>query len=272
MNGAALVPDLLADITLRLLGSLASTLRDVVPIVAVIVFFQFVVLRRPVTAPARLLLGLVAVIAGLAVFLVGLDVGLFPLGRAMARQLSDPAFVSQGRAAAELDWTSYRTTYLFAFCLGFATTIAEPALMSVAVKAGQVSGGSINPLGLRIAVALGAGTGVTLGVVRICVGIPLPLFMIVGYLLVVAQTFLAPRAIVPLAYDSGGVTTSTVTVPMVAALGLGLAEQLPGRSPLADGFGLIASAALFPMLTVMGYAQLAEWRARRRRPASSAEV
>ena len=265
------MPDLFTDIAVRLLASLASTIRDVVPIVAVILFFQFVVLRRPVTAPARLLLGLAAVIAGLAVFLVGLDVGLFPLGRTMARQLSDPAFVSQGQSAAELDWTAYRTTYLFAFCLGFATTIAEPALMSVAAKAGQVSGGSINPLALRVAVALGAGTGVALGVVRICAGIPLPLFMIVGYLLVLAQTFMAPRAIIPLAYDSGGVTTSTVTVPLVAALGLGLAEQVPGRSPLADGFGLIASAALFPMLTVMAYAQLAEWRARRSRRASFAE-
>jgi hypothetical protein len=265
------MPEQLVDVAIRLVAALGSTVRDVIPIVAVIAVFQFVVLRRRVTDPARLVLGLAAVIAGLAVFLVGLDVGLFPLGRTMARQLSDPAFVAQGRDAAGLDWTAYRTTYLFAFCLGFATTIAEPALMSVAVKAGQVSGGSIDPLGLRIAVALGAGTGVALGVVRICAGIPLPAFMIAGYLLVVAQTFLAPRAIVPLAYDSGGVTTSTVTVPMVAALGLGLAEQLPGRSPLADGFGLIASAALFPMLTVMGYAQLADWRARRRRRFSSAE-
>ena len=120
---------------------------------------------------------------------------------------------------------------------------------------------------------MGSGIGVALGTIRICADIPLPLFMIAGYILVITQTFLAPRAIIPLAYDSGGVTTSTVTVPMVAALGLGLAEQLPGRSPLLDGFGLIASAALFPMLTVMGYAQLAEWRSRRRttRPVSSEE-
>jgi hypothetical protein len=248
----------------HLLVSLGSTLRDVTPIVGIIAFFQFAVLRRRVAEPARVLLGLAAVVAGLAIFLVGLEIGLFPLGRSMARQLSDPGFVSAGAAAVDLDWTAYRTTYLFAFCLGFATTIAEPALISVAAKAAQVSGGTINPLGLRIAVALGAGIGVSLGVVRICAGIPLPAFMIVGYVLVVLQTFLAPQAIVPLAYDSGGVTTSTVTVPMVAALGLGLAEQLPGRSPLLDGFGLIASAALFPMLSVMGYAQLAEWRSRRR--------
>ena len=259
---------LVLDITGRLVDALGATVRDVVPIVFVIGFFQFFVLRRRLQNPLRVFVGIATVVAGLAIFLVGLEIGLFPLGRAMARQLSDPAFVSQGRAAAELDWTSYRTTYLFAFCLGFATTIAEPALISVAVKAGQVSGGSIDPLGLRIAVALGAGTGVALGVVRICADIPLPAFMIGGYLLVMIQTMLAPRAIIPLAYDSGGVTTSTVTVPMVAALGLGLAEQIPGRSPLVDGFGLIASAALFPMLTVMGYAQLAEWRGRRRRAAS----
>jgi len=258
------------DVATQLVGSLTATLRDVAPIVLVIAFFQFGVLRRPIPHLGRVLLGLAAVIAGLAIFLVGLEAGLFPLGRTMARQLSDPAFVAQDPAAADLDWTSYRMVYLFAFCLGFAATIAEPALMSVAVKAGEVSGGSIDPLGLRIAVALGAGAGVALGTIRICAGIPLPAFMIAGYLLVVAQTFLAPRAIIPLACDAGPASISTVTVPMVAALGLGLAEQLPGRSPLADGFGLIASAALFPMLTVMGYAQLADWRSRRRR-ASSAE-
>jgi hypothetical protein len=259
------------DLAGRLFGSLAATLRDVAPIVLVIAFFQFGVLRRPMPHIGRVLLGLAALIAGLAIFLVGLEAGLFPLGRTMARQLSDPAFVGQNQAVADLDWTSYRMVYLFAFCLGFAATIAEPALISLAVKAGQVTGGSIDPLGLRIAVALGAGAGVALGTIRICAGIPLPAFMIAAYLLVVIQTLLAPRAIIPLAYDSGPASISTVTVPMVTALGVGLAEQIPGRSPLADGFGLIASAALFPMLTVMGYAQLAEWRARRHRRASSAE-
>ena len=263
------MPPMLADLVLRLLGALGSTIRDVIPIVLIIAFFKLVALRRRVADPMRILAGLAAVVAGLAIFIVGLDVGLFPLGKAMARQLSDPAFLAQGRPAAELDWTSYRIIYLFAFCLGFAATIAEPALMSVAIKAGEVTGGSIDPLGLRIAVAIGAGLGVMLGVVRICAGIPLPFFMTAAYLLVVIQTLLTPRAIIPLAYDAGPASISTVTVPMVAALGLGLAEQLPGRSLLADGFGLIASAALFPMLTVMGYAQLAEWRARRR--ASSVE-
>jgi len=260
---------LFTDIVSRLSYSLVATLRDVVPIVCVVAFFQFVVLRRRIAEPARLAAGIAAVVTGLAVFLVGLDMGLFPLGRLMARQLSDPAFVADGRDLVANDWTAYGTTYLFAFCLGFATTIAEPALISVAVKAAQVSGGSINPLGLRIAVALGAGTGVALGVARICAGIPLPIFMVAGYILVVFQTFFAPRTIVPLAYDSGGVTTSTVTVPMLAALGLGLAEQLPGRSPLLDGFGLIASTALFPILSVMGYAQVAEWWLRRCRRTTS---
>jgi hypothetical protein len=227
--------DSLGDLVGRMTGSLGSTLRDVVPIVGIIAFFQFVVLRRRVAEPMRLLLGVVAVIVGLATFLVGLELGLFPLGRTMARQLSDPAFLTQGSDEVARHWTAYGTTYLFSFCLGFATTIAEPALISVAVKAAQVSGGTINPLGLRIAVALGAGVGVALGVVRICAGIPLQTFMVVGYLIVVFQTFLAPRAIIPLAYDSGGVTTSTVTVPMVAALGLGLAEQLPGRARCSMG-------------------------------------
>ena len=265
--------DILVDIAHRLVGSVESTLRDVAPIAVIIGFFQFGVLRQRVADPARVLLGFAAVIAGLAIFLVGLEVGLFPLGRAMARQLAAPEFVAAGSPRENLGWTAYGYTYLFALCLGFATTIAEPALISLAVKAGQVSGGTINPLGLRIAVALGSGIGVALGTIRICADIPLPLYMIAGYILVITQTFLAPRAIIPLAYDSGGVTTSTVTVPMVAALGLGLAEQLPGRSPLLDGFGLIASAALFPMLTVMGYAQLAEWRSRGRktRPVSAEE-
>jgi hypothetical protein len=262
---------MLADLTMRLLRSVGSTVRDVAPIVLVIAFFQVVALRRGIARPLRLALGLAAVVVGLAMFLLGLELGLFPLGKTMAHQLSDPAFVGQAPAGADLHWTAYGTTYLFAFCLGFAATIAEPALISLTVKAGQVSGGAINPFGLRIAVAVGAGIGVMLGTVRICAGIPLPAFMIAGYVLVVVQTFLAPRAIIPVAYDSGPVSISTVSVPLVAALGLGLAEQLPGRSALSDGFGLIASAALCPMLSVMAYAQLAEWRSqRRRRPSPEA--
>ena len=160
--------------------------------------------------------------------------------------------------------TDYYWVYLFAFAIGFSTTIAEPSLIAVAIKANQVSGGAIGVWGLRIAVAIGVAVGITVGTYRIIVGSPIHYFIISGYVLVVIQTFFAPRMIVPLAYDSGGVTTSTVTVPLVAALGLGLAETVPGRSPLIDGFGLIAFASLFPMITVMAYAQIAELRAKRR--------
>lgn len=258
-----------ADLVARLAGSILATVRDVIPIAGIIFFFQFVVLRRRVTNLPRVLAGFGAVVLGLAVFFVGLEIGLFPLGEAMARQLLAPRFLPPERVAA---WTAHGFTYLFAFCLGFATTIAEPALIAVALKAAQVSGGTIDAFALRIAVALGVGVGVTLGVLRIVLDVPLPWFMVAGYALVVVQTFLAPRAIVPLAYDSGAVTTSTVTVPLVVALGLGLATHLPDRSPLADGFGLIAAASLVPMLTVMGYAQVADWRSRRgrrRRPTSA---
>ena len=146
--------------------------------------------------------------------------------------------------------------YVFAAAIGFGTTIAEPALIAVADKAGSVSGGTINPWGLRLAVALGVSIGVTLGTFRIVAGIPLYWFIMAGYAIVILQTFFASRSIIPLAYDSGGVTTSTVTVPLVAALGLGLAANVPGRSPLIDGFGLIALASVFPIIAVLGYAQL----------------
>ena len=151
----------------------------------------------------------------------------------------------------------------FAFAIGASTTIAEPALIAVAMKANEVSGGAIGIWGLRIAVALGAATGIALGSYRIVIGAPIHYFIITGYVIVVIQTFFAPKVIVPLAYDSGGVTTSTVTVPLVAALGLGLAETVPGRNPLIDGFGLIAWACLFPIISVMAYAQLSEFRSHR---------
>jgi hypothetical protein len=145
--------------------------------------------------------------------------------------------------------------------LGFSTTIAEPALIAVAIKANEVSGGAISVWGLRIAVAIGAAVGIGLGTLRIVIGAPIHWFIIVGYVVIVIQTYFAPKLIVPLAYDSGGVTTSTVTVPLVTALGLGLAETVPGRNPLLDGFGLIAFVCLFPIMTVMGYAQLSQYRA-----------
>jgi hypothetical protein len=158
----------------------------------------------------------------------------------------------------QINWQDYYWVYLFAFCIGFSTTIAEPSLIAVAIKANDVSGGAIGVWGLRLSVALGVAIGISLGCYRIVVGDPIHWYIIVGYVIVVIQTFFAPKLIIPLAYDSGGVTTSTVTVPLVAALGLGLSETVPGRNPLIDGFGLIAFASLFPIMSVMAYAQLSE--------------
>jgi hypothetical protein len=218
-------------------------------------------LRRRPPHLTRLVIGALYVLAGLTLFLVGLEQALFPLGRLMAEQLV--ALASTGAADAHLG--DYLWVYLFAAAIGFAATFAEPSLIAVAIKANEVSGGAIGVRGLRLAVAVGVAVGVALGTVRIVSGAPLHYFLIVGYLVVILQTFTTNRAIIPLAYDSGGVTTSTVTVPLVTALGLGLASAIPGRSAALDGFGLIAFASLFPMITVMGYAQLGEWRHRRRR-------
>lgn len=238
-------------------------LLDVAPIVAVLLGFQLGVLRRRIPHLRQVLFGLLYVVVGLAFFLFGLERALFPLGSEMARQLTDPAFLG-GDPDAVLGWSDYYWTYLFAFAIGFATTIAEPSLIAVALKAHEVSGGAVKANGLRIAVAIGVALSLSVGTFRIVTGTPLYMYMIIGYAIVVIQTMLAPRMIVPLAYDSGGVTTSTVTVPLVAALGLGLASNVPGRSALLDGFGLIALASLFPMITVMGYAQISHWLAERR--------
>ena len=235
-----------------------TTIKDVIPIAAVLFGFQFLIIRKPIPNMGKVLTGFFYVLIGLALFLMGLEKALFPLGRLMAEQLTNPEFIAQGLADADavLRWQDYKWVYVFAFSIGLSTTIAEPSLIAVAIKANEVSGGAIGIWGLRIAVAI----GITLGTYRIIVGTPIHYFIITGYVFVVIQTFFAPKLIVPLAFDSGGVTTSTVTVPLVAALGLGLAETVPGRSPLLDGFGLIAFASLFPMITVMAYAQLAEFR------------
>jgi hypothetical protein len=211
------------------------------------------------------LLGFTYVLVGLALFLKGLDTALFPLGKLMAQQLTDPAFLFNGveQVLTTVRWYDYYWVYLFAFMIGFSTAVAEPSLLAVAMKAEEISAGAINKWGLRIAVAIGSATGIALGTFRIISGYPLEYFIIACYIVVVIQTWFAPRVIIPLAYDSGGVTTSTVTVPLVAALGLGLAENLPGRSVLIDGFGLIAFACLFPIISVMAYAQLSELRSKR---------
>jgi hypothetical protein len=153
---------------------------------------------------------------------------------------------------------------VFAAVIGFSATLAEPSLIAVAFKASQASRGTIRPWGLRLVVAIGVGAGISLGTFRIVTGTSLVLYIAVGYLVVLVQTIFAPKPIVPLAYDSGGVTTSSVTVPLVTALGLGLSATIPGRNPALDGFGLVAFASLFPMITVMGYAQLAAWWVRLR--------
>ncbi len=252
-------------------GTVLGLIRDVLPIASILIGFQVLVLRRPIHEPARVMFGLVFVLIGLALFLEGLELALFPLGRLMAEQLTAPSFIigEGAKTIIEFAWTDYFWVYVFAAAIGFATTVAEPALIAVAIKAKQVSGGTITVNGLRFAVAVGVAVGVALGSFRIVTGTPLHWYIITGYVIVIVQTMVAPRAIIPLAYDSGGVTTSTVTVPLVAALGLGLAETIPGRSSLLDGFGLIAFASLFPMITVMAYAQVSEWLSRRQKLANS---
>ena len=246
-------------------ATLLTMLRDVLPIAAILFGFQALVLRKKIKNPARVAMGMVLVLLGLTLFLEGLELALFPIGRLMAQQLTAPEFIygSDSIASGAVYWLDFLWIYAFAAAIGFATTVAEPALMAVAIKANQVSGGTITVRGLRYAVAFGVAIGVAVGAFRIVTGTPLHWFIISGYVVVIIQTVFAPKLIIPLAYDSGGVTTSTVTVPLVAVLGLGLAETIPGRSAILDGFGLIAFASLFPIIAVMGYAQIGEWKARR---------
>ena len=225
-----------------------GTIRDLAPIILVICFFQIIVLQQPFPNLDKVLGGLVLVMLGLAVFMQGLEMALFPLGGAMAE-----SFARKG----SLTWL-----LAFAFALGFGTTVAEPALIAVAVEAAAAAAeaGAIAPeeaaratyaLGLRYTVAVSVGVALVLGVIRIVKGWPIHYFVITGYLIVLGLTGLAPAEIVGVAYDSGGVTTSTVTVPLVAALGIGLASSIRGRNPLVDGFGLIALASLMPMIFVL---------------------
>ncbi len=251
------------DILFNPLRLLLATAKDVLPVLGLLLIFQLFVLKRPIPRPGKIIFGFCLVLVGMACFLGGLDLALFPIGRSMALQLAESAKGSAGPM-----WLSYGWIYLFAFLVGFSTTIAEPALIAVAHKAEEASQKAVSSLGLRIAVAFGVAFGITLGTFRIVTGTPLYLYILAGYVVVAVQTMLAPRMIIPLAYDSGGVTTSTVTVPLVAALGLGLASNIPGRNPIIDGFGLIAFASLFPIISVLGYAQLAQlklnWQSRKK--------
>jgi hypothetical protein len=229
---------------------MVGSVRDLAPIVGVIAFFQLVVLQQPLPDLLGLLMGFLLVLLGLTLFIQGLELGLFPLGESMAH-----AFARKGSVAWLL---------LFAFALGFGTTVAEPALIAIAAEASEVAadaaaiensddGRSRYALGLRLTVALAVGVAIVLGVFRIIKGWPIHLMIAGGYVLVVLVTSIAPREIIGIAYDSGGVTTSTITVPLVTALGVGLASSMKGRNPMVDGFGLIAFASLTPMIFVMIY-------------------
>ena len=245
--------------------TLLATVKDVLPIAGVLFGFQFFIIRKPIPNLKRVLIGFGYVLIGLAFFLQGLEQALFPLGRLMAEQLTHPEFIYKGLAVIpdDIDWKDYYWVIIFAFAIGFSTAIAEPSLLAVAMKASQVSGGAIGIWGLRVTVALGVAVGISLGSWRIITGYPLHYFIMAGYSIVVLQTLFAPKMIIAIAYDSGGVSTSTVTVPLVASLGLGLAEAVPGRSVLLDGFGLIAFACLFPIISVLGYAQLSDYLVKR---------
>ena len=262
----------MGDFLQAMASTMLSTLRDVTPIVVILVFFQMAVLRRGLPNFRAIAAGSVMVLLGLALFLIGLEEALFPIGEMMARQLVEAGTTGAETLAHGVRWENYWLIYCFAAAVGFATTVAEPSLIAVALKAEEVSGGGVNAVGLRVAVALGVAAGVTLGCFRIVTGTPLPWYIVVAYVIVIVQTYLSNRTLVPLAYDSGGVTTSTVTVPVVTALGLGLAASVPGRSPLIDGFGLIAFASVFPIMSVLGYAIIAERVKRRRKRKLSKEV
>lgn len=236
--------------TRSVLKKLIAALYDLLPIILVITFFQLVVIRQPFPDLMEVLIGGLFVVVGLALFVEGLEISLFPVGESMAYALTKKG---------SLFWL-----LLFAFALGFSTTIAEPALIAIANEAGRITAGaglirdeaghvSNYVLGLRITVAISVGCAILLGVFRILKGWPLHYLIIGGYLLVMLMTIFAPQEIIGLAYDAGGVTTSTITVPLVTALGVGLSSTIRGRSPLVDGFGLIALASLFPMIFVMGY-------------------
>ena len=252
------------DLIVGILQFTLDSAIDVLPIAVFLFVFQRLVIGKPLANGKQIVIGFIFVVVGLGLFLDGLEKTLFPLGKLMAAQLTDPAFLHEvaGKAVADLVWQDYYWVYLFALAIGFSTTLAEPALIAVSMKANTVSGGAIGVWGLRVAVAIGVGVGVSLGCYRIITGLPLQYFVAAGYFVVILQTMVAPKIIVPLAYDSGGVTTSTVTVPLITALGLGLSEAVPGRSALLDGFGLVAFASLFPIISVLAYGQLAVLRKR----------
>lgn len=235
---------------LVILKKLWAAVTDLIPIIVVVVFFQTLVIKQPFPDVGEVLMGILLVIVGLMLFIEGLEMGLFPIGETMAYALAKKG---------SLMWLM-----IFAFMLGFSTTIAEPALIAVAKEASIITSSAglientqeskdIYAMGLRLTVAFSVGLAIVIGVLRILKGWPLHYLIIGGYVLVMLMTAIAPEEIIGLAYDAGGVTTSTITVPLVTALGVGLATVIKGRSPLLDGFGLIAFASLLPMIFVMAY-------------------
>ncbi len=248
-----------------------ETIRDVSLILLLIAFFQILIIKKPLPNLRRVFIGFILVIIGLTLFLLGLEKALFPIGRIMAEQLSSPGFLKTSPDET-LTWFSYYWIYIFAALIGFSTTIAEPSLIAVALKAEEVSGGNIRKFTLRLVVAVGVALALAIGTFRIVIGHPLYLYILAGYIIVVIQTLFVPKDIIALAYDSGGVTTSTVTVPIVAALGIGLSSVVEGRNPAIDGFGLIAFASVFPIITVLGYAQITELKKKRIKTKNSHEI
>jgi uncharacterized membrane protein (DUF2068 family) len=231
-------------------SSMLDSVKDLLPIVVVIAFFQLIILQQPIPNFGEILTGFIFVVIGLTLFVHGLNMGLFPVGESMAY-----SFASKG----SLFWL-----LTFSFCLGFGTTVAEPALIAVSSEAAIVAAGgnmianteeslASYAFGLRMTVAFSVGVSLVVGVLRIIKGWPIQYLIIGGYVGVVIMTIFAPKEIIGIAYDSGGVTTSTITVPLVTALGVGLASSIKGRNPMTDGFGLIAFASLLPMIFVMGY-------------------
>jgi hypothetical protein len=240
-----------ADWVIGMILGLASMVREVLPIVAVVLFFQWVALRRKLPHPLRVVIGFIMVLVGLYAFVVGLKLGLFPLGTLMAEQL-----IEQGVPALIL---------LFALLIGFAVTMAEPALVAIGEQAQDASPGKINAFAVRVIVAVGVALGIGFGVYRILVGGPFHYFIMAAYAVAIVLVFFAPKYIIALAFDLGGVTTSEVTVPLVTALGIGLAAAVEGRNVLIDGFGLIAYASIFPVISVIVYAMVMEKFPRLRR-------
>jgi hypothetical protein len=237
----------------RLFQKLKEAGRDLLPVILVITVFQLAILRQPFPELLEVLMGAVLVVIGLMLFVQGLEMGLFPIGETLAI-----AFARKG----SLVWL-----LIFGFGLGFSTTVAEPALIAITQEAAKVvaqadiiapgkSARASYALGLRLTVAVSVGLAITIGIIRILRGWPVHYLIIAGYMIVILMTLIAPEEIVGIAYDSGGVTTSTVTVPLVTALGVGLASSIRGRNPMVDGFGMIAFASLFPMIFVLGFGMI----------------